>query len=88
MRTQPNDSGERGREGENEILLPGEYRCHGEDDGGSDRGQNADAARRVEVAGVQHEDPGQEEELRGEEGRQPGVAPLPRTLKMQEQEPK
>ena len=70
------------------MLLPGEYRCHGEDDGGSDRGQNADAARRVEVAGVQHEDPGQEEELRGEEGRQPGVAPLPRTLKMQEQETK
>ena len=70
------------------TTLPGEYCGHGEYDGGGGRGEGADAARRVEVAGVQHEYPGQEEELRGEEGRQPGVAPLPRTLKMQDQEPK
>ena len=68
--------------------LPGEDRGHGEDDAGGDRGEDADAAGRVQVAGVQHEDPGQEEELRGEEGRQPRVAPVPRTLKLEKWQPK
>ena len=58
-------------------FLPCEHRCHGEYDAGGDGGEDADAARGVEVAGVQHEDPGQEEELRGEEGGQPDVTPVP-----------
>ena len=67
---------------------PGENRGHGEDDAGGDHGEDADAARRVQVAGVQHENPGQEEELRGEEGGQPRVASLPRALKLEEWGPK
>lgn len=65
-------------------ILPGENRGHGEDDAGGDGGEDADAARRVQVAGVEHEDPGQEEELRGEEGGQPRIASIPRTLKLGE----
>ena len=40
-------------------TLPGEYCGHGEYDRGGGRGEGADAGRRVQVAGVEHEDPGE-----------------------------